>query len=251
MSKISYLRKKPVRFLFSSKTNLLLVFLLVTLGLHLLIFWQILLLNQLAFRWANRPVPSLVQLASGNTAITYPVGSKERTPAVVKKFVASTMSLLFNWTGQLPNSEEKANPSLSLDPGVIIGNNQAKITTAAYEAGFALAEDFRRDFLRNLAQMTPPSVFSGDTQSVLLIEYLSEPELIHSGSWRIKMIASMLLFRKTNQVGEAIPVNKEILVKAILPPTTFAENSTPLQQLIYQIRSAGLEIELIRDLPDF
>jgi hypothetical protein len=240
-------RAKPaVKFLFSSKHNLLLIFLLITLGLQVLIFLQILALNLLSMKVANRPVPSLVQLSDGNTVLTSPVDTLERTPVVIKKFVTDTILLLFNWTGQLPpvsDSPERLTPK---DPGISLV--QGKITTAAYEASFALATDFRNQFLETLAEMIPDGVFSGSTQSVVLLSHISEPQLVSPGAWKVEIVASLMLFSQTQQLGEAIPLNKEIFVRAVVPEVQPQENTTPLQKLVYRVRSAGLEIYLIRDL---
>lgn len=257
MSPINYLgkgknqrvsKKKPVRFLFSNKNNLLIIFLLLTLLLQTLIFLQIIFLNQLNLKLANRPAPSLVQLVEGKTVMTTTVDFNQRTPDVIKRFVGSTMTLLFNWTGQLPPTETQENPQLpQIDPGISIGNG--KITTSAYEAAFALSPDFRQEFLETLAALIPQQVFTTDTQSILMISFLGEPQQLEPGNWKVKMIASLLIFQSANQIGQAIPLNKEILLRAVQPPFSFPSNSTPLQQTVYQVRSAGLEIYLIRDLP--
>ena len=238
--------KPAVKFLFSSKHNLLLIFLLATLGLQVLIFLQILVLNLLSMRVANRPIPSLVQLADGSTAFTTPVDPLERTPVVIEKFVTETILLLFNWTGQLPPVSDSPERITAKDPG--IPTHKSKITTAAYEASFALATDFRNQFLEGLAEMIPDGVFSGSTQSVVLLSHISEPQLISPGVWKVEIVASLMLFSQTQQLGEAIPLNKEIFVRAVVPTAPHLENITPLQKLAYRVRSAGLEIYLIRDL---
>lgn len=238
--------KPATKFLVASKHNLLIIFLLASLGLQGLIFLQILLLNLLSVKVANRPVPSLVQLEDGSTALTQPVDSLERTPAVIEKFVTETILLLFNWTGQLPPNPDNPESFTAKDPGIKAGNG--KVTTAAYEASFALAADFRTQFLEGLAEMIPDSVFSGNTQSVVLVSYLSPPQVIEPGVWKVEMVASLLLFSQTQQLGEAIPLNKEILVRAVIPTSPDLENSTYLHKVAYRIRSAGLEVYLIRDL---
>lgn len=236
-----------VKFLGTSKHNLLIIFLLSTLGLQVLILIQTISLNIFSFKLANRPVPSLVQLQDGNTVLTISVDSLERTPAVIKKFVGNTMALLFNWTGRLPKNKNEINEIPELDPGVVIGDNNQKITTAAYEASFGLSPDFRNSFLSGLASMIPFAVFEGKTETILLVSHLSEPTKIESGKWKIEMIASLLFFSDKNQVGEALSLNKEIYVRAIPPPENLQKNSS-LQTMVNQVRASGLEIYLIKDL---
>ncbi|UKP01223.1 hypothetical protein [Nostoc sp. UHCC 0870] len=72
------------------------------------------------------------------------------------------------------NNESYPLKKLKLDTGVQAGGN--KITRKTWETGFALSEDFRVPFLQELANLTPPDVFNGSTQSLLKINFLSEPK---------------------------------------------------------------------------
>jgi hypothetical protein len=62
------------------------------------------------------------------------------------------------------------------------------------------------------------------------------------------MIANLTIFDRGNNLGEVIPFNKEIFVRAVEAPESPA-NITGLSAVIYQVRASGLEIYAIRDLP--
>ena len=61
------------------------------------------------------------------------------------------------------------------------------------------------------------------------------------------MVAKLIFFDRTNKIGRAIGFNKQILVRAVDPPT-YPPNLTPLQTVVLGVRQSGLEIYLIRDL---
>ncbi|MGB3642694.1 MAG: hypothetical protein WBA39_34685 [Rivularia sp. (in: cyanobacteria)] len=62
------------------------------------------------------------------------------------------------------------------------------------------------------------------------------------------MIANLTMFEQSNKLGEVIPFNKEIFVRAVEAPSSPSKNDE-LAFLVYQVRSSGLEIYAIRDLP--
>jgi len=181
--------------------------------------------------------------------------SFDRTPETIKHFVGQTMALMFNWSGTLPPASEPGQKNVPKpDPGVSIkteriGSGGDKVTTASWEASFALSESFRPEFLQKLATLTPRSIFSGGTQVMLMVTHLSEPQQLQPGKWKIKMVANLLTFDQGDNTGKAIPFNKDVYVRSIdTPLLPLPKGVSSLHQTAYQIRQAGLEIYAIRDL---
>ena len=143
---------------------------------------------------------------------------------------------------------------LEPDTGIEIENKEGKtisrVTTKAFEAAFALSEkqDFRAEFLRKLAQITPPGVFGNETQVSLVPRYVSEPRKIDDGKWEIDIVATLVTFKRSNNAGKGISFNKTVTLEAVSTPQTPPANTPLLAQKIYKIRKSGLEITQIIDL---
>lgn len=240
------------------KGNFLSLFVVITAVLQLLIFAQQAFTLIWVSRLAKKPAPSLVQMLDGKTVEVSAVSSKVRTPETIKKFTSDIMTLLFSARGVISRED---NPSeTQVDKGVelsglpIEGRNK-RIATPAYEASFALSEDFRGEFLTNLAEITPPLVFNGKTRTMLIIRHLSDPKPALNdrgeqveGEYVVKMIADMLMFTNTDTVGKTIPVNKEIYLRSVYQHSLPLPNdATQLEKEIYRIRTAGLEIYRISE----
>ncbi|UKP01042.1 hypothetical protein [Nostoc sp. UHCC 0870] len=194
---------------------------------------------------ANSKVPTLVELSDGESIRVSPIRSEERSAEAITYFVGQTMTGLLSWNAVPPNNESYPLKKLKLDTGVQAGGN--KITRKTWETGFALSEDFRVPFLQELANLTPPDVFNGSTQSLLKINFLSEPKKLRTGKWAIDMVAELIIFNNSNMLGEPIKFNKTIFVRAIDTPK-LSKKASELEKTAYRIREAGLEIYKIQDL---
>ncbi len=195
---------------------------------------------------ATSKTPLLVEIADGTTARTVPAPHNERSPQVISTFVGKTMVALMSWNSILQTSTSfDPTEKPRLDEGVQAGDK--KVTTATWAASFALSEDFRATFLSELAKLTPQEVFSGKTQSLLLVRYFSVPQIISSGKWRQDMVGNLVIFENGKQTGRAIPFNKTIFTRSIDTPE-LPKNATDLQKEAYKARRDGLEIYKIQDL---
>lgn len=237
------------------KTEVMPLFVLGTGVLQVFILCLLLLGGAWLSRLSRKPPPSLVQLVDGRVVRVAPMESFDRTPETIKHFVGQTMALMFNWSGTLPPVSEPGQKNVpKSDPGVpikteSIGSGGDKVTTASWEASFALSESFRPEFLQKLATLTPRSIFSGGTQVMLMVTHLSEPQQLQPGKWKTKMVANLLTFDQGDNTGKAIPFNKDVYVRSIDTPLLPLPNGvSSLHQTAYQIRQAGLEIYAIRDL---
>lgn len=228
-----------------SKNDALALFAVGTFGLLIVNLFGLFLLYGNFSTLARKKPPSLVQLETGKAITVAPLGSTERSPKVVQKFAIDTMTLMMNWSGTLPATtvEEAANPKR--DPGVNVG--RSKVSTSTWQASFALSEDFRKEFLNKLAILTPTGVFQGNVQVTLVPLNVQPPQQIASGKWKIKMVANLVVFDRTDNLGNVIPFNKEVFVQAVEAPDPPAE-TTGITAVIYAVRSSGLEIYAIRDL---
>jgi hypothetical protein len=247
IKRLRFLNRASKKF---STGDTLALFAVSTFGLHIISFFILLLLYGSYSQLNKKPPPSLVQLETGKSIKVAPLGNRERTLQVISRFVSNTMILMMNWSGNLPPTtvEEAAKPKP--DGGINIGEREAKgnkVTSGAWQASYALSSDFRKEFLKILASITPPGVFKGKTQVVLVPLSIQSPIKISEGKWKVKMIANLTVFDQGNNLGEVIPFNKEIFVQAVEapePPNTV----DGLAAIIYQVRSSGLEIYAIRDL---
>jgi hypothetical protein len=246
--RLRFLNRSAKRF---TAADTLALFAISTFGLHIISFLVLLLLYGSYSQLSKKAPPSLVQLETGKSITVAPIGSKERTPQVITRFVSDTMTLMMNWSGTLPPTtvEEAAKPKR--DPGVSISERGAKtnkVASGAWQASYALSEDFRREFLGMLASITPPGVFKGRTQVVLVPTNIQSPVSIADGKWKVKMIANLTVLDQGNNLGEVIPFNKEIFVQAVEAPKS-PSTASGLAAIVYQVRLSGLEIYAIRDLP--
>lgn len=231
-------------------SDILPLFALGTLALQVIVL--LISIGSVISLWAlaHKPAPSMVQLLEGRSVAMEPVDHNQRTPSVIQQYVKSSLGLMFTWNTRIPASKDNAatNPSTSLrDPGISLGNG--RITTASWQASFALAEDFRTPFLEQVAKLTPAEVFSGAAQSVLSFESISDPKPVKSGEWQVDVVANLLIFDSAHPQGMAVPFNKTVFVRAIEPTTDpLPDHSSPIQKAVYHTQENGLQIREIRDL---
>jgi hypothetical protein len=243
-------------------SNILPMFALGTLGIQALLLLLVFVDTARIGTIAAKPVPNLVQLVDGHSVTTEPVDPNMRTPQVIQQFVKTSLGMMFSWSGKVqvaPNATSSANsapaatsssnaaPAVLSDPGVPV--DSGRVTTASWQASFALKEDFRNSFLSEIAKLTPSAVFSSNAQSVLNIDSISEPKLIKSGEWQVDVVANLIIFDGNHPQGMTVPFNKSVFVDAIEPAQDpLPDTSTPLQKAVYQLRENGLQISLMRDL---
>ncbi|MHC5859921.1 hypothetical protein [Nostoc sp.] len=190
--------------------------------------------------------PTLVELQDGTSIRAIAVGEKDRTDQAIMDFAGRIMMNLMSWNAVPKSSDSNLDPTkLKLDPGVQVSDK--KLTTNTWSAGFALSEDFRASFLREIAALTPSNVFNGDTQSALLVRHLSSPQKIEEGKWRLEMVANLVVFKGQDQLGKAISFNKTVFVRAVDTPP-LPNNPSVAQIEAYRARKAGMEIYRIQDL---
>ena len=234
--------------------NVLAIFAIATFSLHLLTLF-ILILQGLSIRQLSvQKSPTFVQLVDGKRVDT--TDNLGREPQAIRRFVSKTMISMFNWSGNLPpqNIEQASKPLP--DSGILVqtpSRGVQRVATSSWLASFALAEDFRKGFLSQIADMTPPEIFSDNPErkmsTKLSIVQIYPSEKIAPDKWRVGMVANLIQTKGNDNRKVVIPFNKDIIVQAIdsfehpLP-----QQMTDLQQAIYSVRVDSLEIYEIRDL---
>ncbi|WP_375491806.1 hypothetical protein [uncultured Nostoc sp.] len=221
---------------------------LVSIGQAVILLFLLLinLTNSSKLSKISNQKPTLVELQDGTSIRAIAVGEKDRTDQAIMDFAGRIMMNLMSWNAVPKSSDSNLDPTkLKLDPGVQVSDK--KLTTNTWSAGFALSEDFRASFLREIAALTPSNVFNGDTQSALLVRHLSPPQKIEEGKWRLEMVANLVVFKGQDQLGKAISFNKTVFVRAVDTPP-LPNNPSVAQIEAYRARKAGMEIYRIQDL---
>jgi hypothetical protein len=161
------------------------------------------------------------------------------SPKVIEYFTSRTMVGVMTTRVELILSS-----AVKSDTGVQLKNG--KVTTSTYNSSFGLSEDFRQEFLDIRSKDTPPGVFTGNIQQLLLVEHLSKPQAVGRGKWKLDMVAQLLLLRGKVKL-RAIPFHRTIFVRSVEIPT-LPPKPTKLEQIIFEARKEGLEIYLIKEL---
>ncbi|MEM6401394.1 MAG: hypothetical protein AAF757_14360 [Cyanobacteria bacterium P01_D01_bin.116] len=235
------------------KGNLFVTLAVATFGLHLLTLLLLIIQGLTIRQLSIQKPPTFVELVDGK-----PVKNQnelQRKPEAIQEFVSKTMKSMFDWSGKLPaqNINQANNPKKDL--GISIRtppSGSKKVTTSSWVSSFAFSEDFRKGFLGTVAELTPPEVFSNNSNQAILAELditrIYPPQQIEPGKWRIGMVANLIQKRGSNN-KIVTPFNKDIFVQAVdsfnYPVAT---NLTDLQKAIYTTRSDKLEIYEIREL---
>jgi hypothetical protein len=246
---VNLLKNKPQRTL-----SVLTIFVFVTLSLETLILFLLFLQGTHILQLSRRKPPNFVQLVNGKQATV--TDNLARDPEAIRQFISKIMLSMFNWSGNLPpQTIDEANQPKP-DLGILIVTTQGsrqRINTTSWIAGFALSEDFRKGFLSQIADLTPPEIFSRTPSQAmsakLTIKRIYQPEEISPGQWRVGMIADITQKRLSDNRKVITPFNKDILVRAIDSFTEpLANSASDLQKAIYSVRNDKLEIYEIRDL---
>ena len=235
------------------KGNLLVTLAVATFGLHLLTLLLLIIQGLTIRQLSLQKAPTFVQLVDGK-----PVNNTDelqRKPEAIEKFVSKTMISMFNWSGKIPaqNINQATNPEKDL--GISIKTPRGgskKVTTSSWISSFGFSEDFRKSFLSTVAELTPPEVFSANSDRAILAELnitrIYPPQQIEPGKWKVGIVANLVQKRDDNK-KIITPFNKDIFVQAVDSfdyPIT--QNLTDLQKAIYTTRSDKLEIYEIREL---
>jgi hypothetical protein len=207
------------------------------------------------WRLSSRPVPTLVQMADGTAISVKEMGNRDRSPELVQRFTTDSLILLMSWQQKLPSADvaPDGTPILVDDPGIKVetdNRRQNHVTSRAFQASFAFSETFRADLLKMIASMTSPKVFTGQVQTALVFDAVTEPEPIKEGEWRVSVVGRLVQSDLEAEITNTIPFNKEVLLRAVDTPPLPADSkfASPFESAVYAVRQAGLEIYSMKDI---
>ena len=213
----------------NQKKNLLFLFALGTFGLNfvilLLLFFHETMLQQLSQQLAPQ---SLVELADGRVISANPETNLERQPETIRRFIGETMTLMLTFSSKQPQNEV-----LEISSALLMNRFKSKFKTEIMK-------------LNKINQVT-----SNDrsTESVLVIERISQPINIGVGEWKVEIQAHQLIFSGSDLLGRSIPFNRQILVRAIANnPLALPDNPLPWHLATFRLGEARLEIYNMCDL---
>lgn len=207
----------------NQKKNILFLFALGTFGLNfiilLLLFFHETMLQQLSQQLAPQ---SLVELADGRVISADPETNLERQPETIRRFVGETMTLILTFSSKQPQNEILA------------------ISSALLRDRFK--PKFQTEMMR-LNQKNQIASNNRSTESVLIIERISQPIKIGVGEWKVEIRANQLIFSGSDLLGKSIPFNRQILVRAIANnPISLPDNPLPWHLATFRLGEARLEI---------
>ena len=213
----------------NQKSNILPLFAIGTLGLHLLS------LLVLLFHWSllqrlngQTMLPSLVQLVDGRTMSVQPQSSWLRHPQAIRRFVGESLSLMLTWSPKQP-------PSVVWDVSSQL-----------------VRDDFHVQFQAQMLKLIGGKSlagFNGSTEQILVIQRISQPEVVAEGKWRLELLGHQLVFQGSDRLGVSIPVHKQVFVAAT--DELVADFSPqPLHRSVFRLGEARLQIYKLCDFHD-
>jgi hypothetical protein len=207
----------------NQKKNLLFLFALGTFGLNfvilLLLFFHETMLQQLSQRLAPQ---SLVELADGRVISANPETNLERQPETIRRFIGETMTLMLTFSSKQPQNEV-----LEISSALLMNRFKSKFKTEIMKL--------------NKINQVPSN--NRSTESVLVIERISQPINIGVGEWKVEIQANQLIFSGSDLLGKSIPFNRQILVRAIAKNSiSLPDNPLPWHLATFRLGEARLEI---------
>ena len=206
-----------------NQTNIVPLFAIGTFGLHLFTLLLLMFHGGMLQQVKRKSVPqTLVQLEDGRVITADAKSSWERDRQTIRRFVGEAMTLMFTWS---PKQSSTVVWDISSD---------------------LLRNDFKRKFAGNFNNFELES----PEQNVLVIQKISQPEVISDGKWKVELEASRLIFSRGDNLGKSIPFNKQILVETKDEVTPLPRFSTPLNLAVYRLGEAKMQIYNICNIED-
>ena len=197
-------------------------------------------------RIANKPEAVLVEKSDGTGFLVDAIPASQRTPVALQRFTSDILTALFTVSPVVEGGQPKYPQGIQV-PNQEGGNK--RITVNAYAATIAaISPDFRDAFLSKLAQITPQTAFTGNTQVILKLDFLGEPIPLEGepGKWTVTVVGSRYVISgdSTSLSGLKPESLRQVVYLESVPPQFPAlENlSTELQEDIWAITRIGLRI---------
>ena len=185
---------------------------LFSLASQAVVILLVLVLFGTVFALSKAKQPTYVIDEAGNPYPVKTIASSEPTPEEMTSFVQLTFYQLFDWRGLLPPTEQVA--TMQRDPGVPIKTlkNERRISTQTWKASFKIEDPFRREFIKTLAQLTPPEIFEGKgAQAFFVPERVDAPQKEKDG-WRVRIQGMLMVFANGDNLGESLPIKYDVFL---------------------------------------
>ena len=206
-----------------NQTNIVPLFAIGTFGLHLFTLLLLTFHGGMLQQVKRKSVPqTLVQLEDGRVITADAKSSWEREHQTIRRFVGEAMTLMLTWS---PKQSSTVVWDISSD---------------------LLRNDFKRKFASNFNNFELES----PEQNVLVIQRISQPEVISDGKWKVELEANRLIFSRGDNLGKSVPFNKQILVETKDEVTPLPRFSTPLNLAVYRLGEAKMQIYNICNIED-
>lgn len=206
-----------------NQTNIVPLFAIGTFGLHLLTLILLMFHGGMLQQVKRKSVPQvLVQLVDGQVMTADAKSNLEREQETIRRFVGETMTVMFTW------SEKQSS--------TVVWNITSEL--------------LRNDFKREFAQTFNNFELESPEQNVLVIQTISQPEVISEGKWKVEILANRLIFSRGDNLGKSIPFRKQILVEAIDEVNSLPNIPTPLNLAVYRLGEARMQIYNICEIED-
>ncbi len=206
-----------------NQTNIVPLFAIGTFGLHLITLLLLMFHGGMLQQVKRKSVPQiLVQLEDGRVITADAKSSWERDRETIRRFVGETMTLMFTWS-----------------------NKQS--STVVWDI---TSELLRNDFKSEFAQKFNNFELESPEENVLVIQRISQPEVISEGKWKVEIFANRLIFTRGDNLGKSIPFNKQILVEAEDRVNSLPNIPIPLNLAVYRLGEAKMQIYNICDIED-
>lgn len=228
------IRRSQTPLLTTDSKNLLAVVQLGILVLQVCIFLLVAFVATRQNALANRK-PTMAQLINGDTIYVSEKDRDWRYPEVIRKVVSDWMTLTFNWDGTIAGTNKP-------DEGInVMGGSKVPLNT--WFASILLEGNFAEASLKEISKLIPTTVFSGQTRGVIVINHISEPRQIAPGRWQVDLVAMRILSDQHSGASQREAFNRTFTLEAVEIPRSPLKTDAPLvEQKIYEIRSAGLQI---------
>ncbi len=204
-------------------TNIVPLFAIGTFSLHLFTLLLLMFHGRMLQQVKRKSVPQiLVQLADGRVITADAKNNLDRDRQTIRRFVGEIMTLMFTWS-----------PKLS--------------STVVWDVTSQL---LRNDFKRKFTQQFNNFELESPEENVLVIQRISQPELISTGKWKVEIFAHRLIFSRGDNLGKSIPFYKQVLIEATDEIISLPNYPTGLNLAVYRLGEARMRIYNICDIED-
>lgn len=161
------------------KSSILPLFAVGTFGLNIFALLVLMFHSSMLQQLSKQLTPqSLVQLADGRAITADPRQNLERYPDTIRRFVGETMTLMLTWSKQQP-------------PETIWEISSELLTN-----------DVKQKLQSEIINTNTVNQFENrGSESVLIIQRISQPVKVDNGKWKVELQGNQLIFNNSDRLG--------------------------------------------------